>query len=86
MSFATRVARLKREHGRPSEDNIVVTIAADFLRGGESTFARAFDRRGSLMSRGVLERLRGVAQKPSNEASHLEWLLRSADNHCRSVS
>ena len=49
MSFESRAIRLERAHGRASADDIVVTVAADFLRGGEPTFARAFDRRGSLL-------------------------------------
>ncbi len=49
MSFATLARRLKREHGQASASDLVVTIAADFLRGGEPTFARAFDRRGALL-------------------------------------
>ena len=49
MSFATLAKRLKREHGHAAARDIVVTVAADFLRGGEPTFARAFDHRGSLL-------------------------------------
>jgi hypothetical protein len=49
VSFESRAIRLERAHGRASADDIVVTVAADFLRGGESTFARAFDRRGALL-------------------------------------
>jgi len=48
VSFESRALRLEREHGRSSETDIIVTVAADFLRGGEPTFARAFDRRGAL--------------------------------------
>jgi hypothetical protein len=55
MSFATRANRLKREYGRT--DGIVVTVAADFLRGGEPAFARVFDRRGSRV--GVVQRFAG---------------------------
>jgi hypothetical protein len=54
MSFDARVNRLEREFGRA--DGIVVTIAADFLRGGEPTLARGFDRRGSLV--GTAHRLK----------------------------
>jgi hypothetical protein len=49
MSFATLAKRLKREHGHAAAGDIVMTVAADFLRGGEPTFARAFDHRGSLL-------------------------------------
>ena len=49
MSFESRAIRLERAHGRASADDIVVTVAADFLHGGEPTFARVFDRRGSLL-------------------------------------
>jgi hypothetical protein len=49
MSFESRAIRLERAHGRAGVGDIVVTIAADFLHGGEPTFARAFDRRGSLL-------------------------------------
>jgi hypothetical protein len=45
MSFGARANRLKREFGR--SDGITVTVAADFLHGGEPAFARIFDRRGS---------------------------------------
>jgi len=47
VSLDARIARLKREFGR--SDGIVVATAADFLHGGEPTFARAFDRRGALL-------------------------------------
>ena len=49
MSFATLAKRLKREHGHIAGGAVEVTIAADFLHGGEPTFARVFDRRGSLL-------------------------------------
>ena len=49
VSFESRALRLEREHGHAGADDIVVTVAADFLHGGEPTFARAFDRRGSLI-------------------------------------
>ena len=55
MSFESRALRLEREHGRAGADDIMVTIAADFLRGGEPTFARTFDRRGVLL--GAIQRL-----------------------------
>ena len=55
MSFESRALRLEREHGRAGTDDITVTIAADFLRGGEPTFARTFDRRGALL--GAIQRL-----------------------------
>ncbi len=55
MSFATLARRLKREHGQASASDLVVTIAADFLRGGDPTFARTFDRRGVLL--GAIQRL-----------------------------
>jgi len=55
MSFESRALRLEREHGRAGADDITVTIAADFLRGGEPTFARTFDRRGALL--GAIQRL-----------------------------
>ena len=41
MSFESRALRLERAHGRAGADDIVVTVAADFLHGGEPTFARA---------------------------------------------
>jgi len=50
MSFATLARRLKREHGQAGASDIVVTVAADFLRGGEPAFARGFDRRGAQVS------------------------------------
>ena len=50
MSFATRVERLKREYGQASAGDITVTVAANFLHGGQPTFARAFDRRGTLLT------------------------------------
>ena len=56
MSFESRAIRLERAHGRAGADDIVVTVAADFLHGGEPTFARVFDRRGSLLL--GLQRLR----------------------------
>ena len=49
MSFESRALRLEREHGRAGADDIVVTVAADFLHGGQPTFARTFDRRGSMI-------------------------------------
>ena len=49
MSFESRAIRLERAHGRAGADDMVVTVAADFLHGGEPTFARVFDRRGSLL-------------------------------------
>jgi hypothetical protein len=49
MSFATLARRLKREHGQASAGDMAVTVAADFLRGGEPAFARAFDRRGIML-------------------------------------
>ena len=49
MSFESRALRLKREHGHASASDIMVTVAADFLRGGEPAFARGFDRRGALI-------------------------------------
>jgi hypothetical protein len=55
MSFESRALRLEREHGRAGADDITATIAADFLRGGEPTFARTFDRRGALL--GAIQRL-----------------------------
>jgi hypothetical protein len=59
VSFESRALRLEREHGRPSEADIVVAMAADFLRGGEPAFARAFDRRGALLI--TVQRLQGEA-------------------------
>jgi hypothetical protein len=44
MRLDRRLDRLERELDRP--DGVVATIAADFLCGGEATFARIFDRRG----------------------------------------
>ena len=41
--------RLKREYGQTNADDMTITIAADFLCGGAPSFARAFDRRGSLV-------------------------------------
>jgi hypothetical protein len=49
VSFEAKAARYERIRGRPTMDDMVVTVAADFLRGGVPTFARAFDRRGSLV-------------------------------------
>ena len=49
MSFESRALRLERAHGRAGADDMVVAVAADFLHGGEPTFARVFDRRGSLL-------------------------------------
>ena len=49
MSFESRAIRLERAHGRASADDMVLTVAADFLHGAEPTFARVFDRRGSLL-------------------------------------
>ena len=57
MSFESRALRLEREHGRAGADDIVVTVAADFLHGGEPTFARTFDRRGSMV--GTVQRAQG---------------------------
>ena len=57
MSFESRALRLERAHGRASADDIVVTVAADFLHGGEPTFARTFDRRGSMV--GAVQRAQG---------------------------
>jgi hypothetical protein len=48
VSFAARAHRLKHEHGR--SDGVAVTVAADFLHGGEPAFARIFDRRGSRIA------------------------------------
>ena len=56
MSFESRAIRLERAHGRVGADDMVVTVAADFLHGGEPSFARVFDRRGSLLL--GLQRLR----------------------------
>jgi hypothetical protein len=44
VSFASRVARLKRDFGR--SEGVAVTIAADFRYGGVPSFARIFDRKG----------------------------------------
>ena len=60
MSFESRALRLEREHGHAGADDIVVTVAADFLHGGEPTFARAFDRRG-VASYSPQQRLEGRA-------------------------
>jgi hypothetical protein len=48
MSFASRVERLKREHGLVAPELAVLT-AADFLHGGAPAFARAVDRKGALI-------------------------------------
>ena len=56
MSFESRALRLERAHGRAGANDMVVAVAADFLHGGEPTFARVFDRRGSLLL--GLQRLR----------------------------
>jgi hypothetical protein len=50
MSFATRVERLKREYGRADSENVIVTVAADFLNGGAPAFARAFSRKGEELA------------------------------------
>lgn len=57
MSFESRALRLEREHGRAGANDIVVTVAADFLHGGQPTFARPFDRRGSMI--GTVQRAQG---------------------------
>ena len=61
----TMSAHELREQGPPPRtrartagaDDIVVTVAADFLHGGEPTFARTFDRRGSMV--GTVQRAQG---------------------------
>src|SRR5271165_121465 len=89
MSFATQAKRLKREHGHAAAGDIVVPVAADFLRGGEPTFARAFDHRGSLLltlqrreSEGweaFKTRARGEAGKVAGACSLLIGGLRDPD-------
>jgi hypothetical protein len=74
VSFASRVARLKREFGRVDGDGVVVTVAADFLNGGAPSFARIFDRRGqelALHIRAESEALSAFRQRVRNEAQSL---------------
>lgn len=59
MSFATEINRLKREFGRATAADMTVTVAADFLHGGNPTFARGFDRRGTMLM--GLQRAQGEA-------------------------
>jgi hypothetical protein len=55
MSFASRVERLRREYCRVDADELVTTVAADFINAAAPSFARAFDRKGSLV--GTFDRL-----------------------------
>ena len=48
MGFESRAIRLERGHRQAGTDDMVLTVATDFLHGGEPTFARVFDRRGNL--------------------------------------
>jgi hypothetical protein len=59
VSFATEINRLKREFGRATAADMTVTVAADFLHGGNPTFARGFDRRGTMLM--GLQRAQGEA-------------------------
>jgi hypothetical protein len=50
MSFASRVERLRREYCRVDPDELVTTVAADFINGGAPSFARAFSRTGEELA------------------------------------
>jgi hypothetical protein len=49
---------------------MVVAVAADFLHGGEPTFARVFDRRGSLLL--GLQRLRDEPWRAFDARARME--------------
>jgi hypothetical protein len=49
MSFASQCARLRREFGRAVAEDAVTIVAADFMHGGNPSFARIFDRKGVLL-------------------------------------
>jgi hypothetical protein len=70
MSFESRALRLERAHGRVGADDMVVAVAADFLHGGEPTFARVFDRRGSLLL--GLQRLRDESWRAFEARARVE--------------
>jgi hypothetical protein len=72
MSFASRVERLRREHCRAGDDELVVLTAADFMHGGAPSLARIFDRKGCELAQydrldgeelgDFRERVRGASQ------------------------
>ncbi len=70
MSFESLARRLEREYGHRS--GLVTAIAADFLHGGQPSFARAFDRHGVqllTLQRAVGEPLAALVARAKGDAA-----------------